>query len=66
MTNPSVSQNFSGIPDSEETAASPNDITPIQEQSRKNPAIPKSLIDWLARINKRCLALGRSSHQDSG
>ena len=59
MADESVSQNFSKNLDSQEKPVSGDDITPSQEQPRLPDRLPQSLIEWLARINRRYLALNQ-------
>jgi hypothetical protein len=71
MADESVSQNPSENPDPQEKLVSGDDITPSQEQL--NPQLevrlpdrtPQSLIEWLARINRRYLALDQEKTQDT-
>ncbi len=65
MANKPLSQNFSEKPDPQSKGVSGNDINPIQEQSFPFPNPPKTLVEWLARINRRYLALDRSNHIDT-
>ena len=59
MADESVSQNTSENPDPQEKPVSGNDITPSQEQQPLPDRLPQSLIEWLARINRRYLALNQ-------
>jgi len=59
MADESVSQNFSKNLDSQEKPVSGDDITPSQEQPRLPDRLPQSLIEWLARINRRYPALNQ-------
>jgi hypothetical protein len=43
-----------------------NDITGPQEQQGTPERLPKSLIEWLARINRRCLSVETRVSDDSG
>lgn len=71
MADKSVCQNFSENPDPQEKPVSGDDITPSQEQL--NPQLevrlpdrtPQSLIEWLARINRRYMALDQEKTQDT-
>ena len=65
MANKPLSQNFSEIPNPQSKEVSGDDINPIQEQSDPLPDPPKTLVEWLARINRRYLALDRSNHIDT-
>ncbi|OGO66451.1 MAG: hypothetical protein A2Z45_07405 [Chloroflexi bacterium RBG_19FT_COMBO_55_16] len=58
MTDKSVIQNFSENPDAQEKRVSREDITPSLEP-RLPDRLPQSLIEWLARINRRYLALNQ-------
>jgi hypothetical protein len=57
MADESISQNFSKNPDPQEKPVSGDDITPSQEQQPLPYRLPKSLIEWLARINRPYLPL---------
>jgi hypothetical protein len=59
MADESVSQNLSENPDPQVKGLSGDDITPSQEQPRLPDRLPQSLIEWLARINRRYLALSQ-------
>ena len=61
MADENVSQNFSENPDPQEKRVSGDDITPSQEQ----PRLPQSLVEWLARINRRYLALNQEKVNDT-
>ena len=71
MADEHKSQNLSENPDPQEKPVSGDDITPSQEQL--NPQLevrlpdrtPQSLIEWLARINRRYLALDQEKTQDT-
>ena len=71
MTDESVSQNPSENPDPQEKPVSGDDITHPQEQL--NPQLEvrlpdrttQSLIEWLAWINRRYLALDQEKTQDT-
>ena len=65
MTNKHLSQNFSENPDPQEKRVSGDDITPPQEQQSLPNRLPQSLVDWLARINRRCLALNQEKTNDT-
>ena len=65
MADESVSQNFSENPDLQEKSVSRDDITPSQEQPRLPDRLPQSLIEWLARINRRYLALNQDETNDT-
>ncbi len=65
MADESVSQTFSENPDPQEKPVSGDDITPSQEQQTLPNRIPQSLIEWLARINRRYLALNQEKANDT-
>ena len=65
MADEKLSQNFSENPDPQEKPASRNDITPSQEQQTLPDRLPQSLIEWLARINRRYLALNQEKTNDT-
>ena len=64
MTDENGSQNFSKNGLSEQKLGPSNDITPPQEQQLPE-RLPQSLIEWLARINRRYLALNREKTNDT-
>ena len=51
--------------DSQEKPVSGDDINPSQEQQLLPYRLPQSLIEWLARINRRYLALNQEKTNDS-
>ena len=65
MADKNGSQNFSENPDQQEKPVSGDDITPTQEQPRLPDRLPQSLIEWLARINRRYLALNQEKTNDT-
>ena len=65
MADKIVSQNISENPDPQEKPVSGDDITPSQEQPRLPDRLPQSLIEWLARINRRYLALNQENTYDT-
>ena len=65
MADEIVSQNFSVNPDPQEKLVSGDDITPSQEQQLLPDRLPQSLIEWLARINHRYLALNQEKANDT-
>ena len=65
MADERVSQNCSENPDPQEKSFSGDDITPSQEQPRLPDRLPQSLIEWLARINRRYLALNQEKTNDT-
>ena len=65
MADERVSQNVSENPDPQEKPVSGDDITPSQEQQSLPDRLPQSLIEWLARINRRYLALNQEKTNDT-
>ena len=65
MTDKNGSQNFSKNGLSEEKIDLSDDITPSQEQQPLPDRLPQSLIEWLARINRRYLALNQEKTNDT-
>jgi len=65
MANESVSQNLPENPDQQEKPVSGDDTTPSQEQQNLPDRLPQSLIEWLARINRRYLALNQEKENDT-
>jgi hypothetical protein len=65
MADESVSQNFAKNPDPQVNQVSGDDITPSQEQQPLPDRLPQSLIEWLARINRRYLALNQEKANDT-
>jgi hypothetical protein len=71
MADEHVSQSFSENLDAQEKPSSGDDITPSQEQLRLHleapfpDRLPQSLIEWLARINRRYLALNQEKANDT-
>jgi hypothetical protein len=65
MADKYVIQSFSENPDPQEKPISGDDITPSQEQPRLPDRLPQSLIEWLARINRRYLALNQEKTNDT-
>ncbi|MDD5369332.1 MAG: hypothetical protein PHQ40_09615 [Anaerolineaceae bacterium] len=61
-----VSHNPTQNPDPQKDGVSGNDITHPQEQQTLQDGLPKSLIEWLARINQRYLALNQEKTNDTG
>jgi hypothetical protein len=59
--NKSLSQN----PDPQVNRVSGDDITIPQEQQNLPDSLPKSLIEWLARINRRYLAINQEKTNDT-
>ena len=58
-------QNFSNNPDPQEKQVSRDDITYLQEQQTLPFRLPQSLVDWLAQINQRYLALNQEKGNDT-
>jgi hypothetical protein len=65
MADKNVSQNYDENPDPQEKPVSGDDITPSQEQQPLPERLPQSLIEWLARINRRYLALNQEKANDT-
>ena len=65
MANKSVCQNLPENPDPQEKQVSGDDITPSKEQQTLPDKLPQSLIEWLARINRRYLALNQEKATDT-
>jgi hypothetical protein len=65
MADEHVSQNSSKNLDPQVNQVSGNDITPSQEQQVLPDRLPQSLIEWLARINRRYLALNQEKTNDT-
>jgi hypothetical protein len=65
MTDTFVSQNLPVNPDPQVKGVSVNDIPYPQEQQTLPDRLPQSLIEWLARINRRYLALNQEKTNDT-
>jgi hypothetical protein len=65
MADEYVSRTISENPDPQEKPVSGDDITPSQEQQPLPDRLPQSLIEWLARINRRYLALNQEKTNDT-
>ncbi len=65
MADKSVVQNLIENPDAQEKRVSGDDITHPQEQQTLSDRLPQSLIEWLARINRRYLALNQEKTNDT-
>jgi len=65
MADEHVSQNLPENPDPQQKPVSGDDITPSQEQQLLPDRLPQSLIEWLARINRRYLALNQEKTNDT-
>jgi hypothetical protein len=65
MAHTPVSQNYPQNPDPQEKRVSGDDITLSQEQETLPDRLPQSLIEWLARINRRYLALNQEKTNDT-
>ena len=65
MADENVSQNLPENPDPQEKPGFGDDITPSQEQQTLPDRLPQSLIEWLARINRRYLALNQEKTNDT-
>ena len=64
MTDKNGSQNFSKIGLSEEKTGLSDDINPSQERQLPD-RLPQSLVEWLALINRRYLALNQEKTNDT-
>ena len=60
-----LSHNKPQNPDPQNDGVSGNDINHPQEQQTLPDRLPKSLIEWLARINQRYLALNQEKTNDT-
>jgi hypothetical protein len=65
MAQPPLSHNPSPKPCPQEKPVSEDDITPFQEQPPLPDRLPQSLIEWLARINRRYLVLNQEKTNDT-
>lgn len=65
MADKSGSQNILKNPDPQVKRVSGDDITHTQEQQNLPDRIPQSLIEWLARINRRYLAINQEKTNDT-
>jgi hypothetical protein len=65
MADEHVSQTFAKNHDPQVNQVSGDDITPSQEQQPLPDRLPQSLIEWLARINRRYLALNQEKTNDT-
>jgi hypothetical protein len=65
MKNKRVSLNPSQNPDPQSKGTSGDDITPSKEQQTLPERLPQSPIEWLARINRRYLALDQEKTNDT-
>ena len=65
MSDERGSQNLLENPDPQVNRLSGDDITPTQEQPRLPDRLPQSLIEWLARINRRYMALNQEKTNDT-
>ncbi|MDD5371350.1 MAG: hypothetical protein PHQ40_19895 [Anaerolineaceae bacterium] len=66
MAQPPLRHNFPQNPDPQKDGTSGDDITHPQEQQTLPDRLPKGLIEWLARINQRYLALNQEKTNDTG
>lgn len=66
MAQTPVSRNSFQNPDPQKDGISGDDITHPQGQQTLPDRLPKSLIEWLARINQRYLALNQEKTNDTG
>jgi hypothetical protein len=65
MADESVSQIPSENPDPQVKRVSRDDITHPQEPQTLPDRLPQSLIEWLARINRRYLAINQEKTNDT-
>ncbi|HVP22008.1 MAG TPA: hypothetical protein VMS73_09135 [Anaerolineaceae bacterium] len=65
MAQLSLSHSSPQNPDPQKDGVSGDDITHPQEQQNLPDRLPKSLIEWLARINQRYLALNQERTNDN-
>ena len=65
MADERVSLNYSENPDPQEKPVSGDDITPPQEQRISLDRPPKSLVDWLVRVQLRLMALEKEKIEDT-
>ena len=65
MAQTPVSHNPTQNPDQQKDGTSGDDITHPQEQQPLPDRLPQSLIEWLARINRRYLALNQEKTNDT-
>jgi len=65
MADESLNQYPSENPDPQVNRVSGDDITPSQEQQPLPDRLPQSLIEWLAHINRRYLALNQEKTNDT-
>jgi hypothetical protein len=65
MAETPVSQNSKSNPDPQRNGCSGGDVTHPQEQHTLPERLPQSLIEWLARINRRYLALNQEKTNDT-
>ncbi|MDD5370355.1 MAG: hypothetical protein PHQ40_14825 [Anaerolineaceae bacterium] len=66
MAQTSLSHNSPQNPGPQKDGVSGDDITHPQEQQTSPDRLPKGLIEWLARINQRYLALNQEKTNDTG
>ncbi len=60
-----ISRNSSQNPDQQKDGRLEDDITHTQEKPILPDRLPPSLIEWLARINKRYLSLNQDKPNDT-
>ncbi|MHB1120927.1 MAG: hypothetical protein ACYC6H_01195 [Bellilinea sp.] len=65
MARTPASHNAFQNPDPQKDGVSGDDITHPQEQQTLPDRLPKGLIEWLARINQRYLALNQEKTNDT-
>jgi hypothetical protein len=65
MAQTPVSHNPFQNPDPQKDGTSGDDITLPQEQQPIPDKLPQSLVEWLARINRRYLAINQEKTNDT-
>jgi hypothetical protein len=66
MANEPISQTFLQNPDLQSEGVSGDVITHPQEQQTFPDRLPQSLIEWLAHINQRYMALNQEKTNNTG
>ena len=65
MTNNHFNKIISENPDLQGKQISSDVINHLQEQQTASKRLPQSLNEWLARINRRCLAVNQEKTNDT-
>ncbi|MCL4562940.1 MAG: hypothetical protein M1281_20295 [Chloroflexi bacterium] len=65
MADEHLNQNVAENHDPQEKPVSGDGITPSQEQQLLSDRLPQSLIEWLAHVNRRYLALNQEKVNDA-